>query len=165
MVARDECNATRINVSVRHESAPVVAEGQVLAVDEALRVTGSVLASDAEGDPLSFAIVGGSGAGVFSIDPASGALEATADLDLDSASYTLLVTASDGRLTSEPASVLVTLPARVTLCLGDQTLQVRRSWVPVGLDLGAQLGACEPPEESLLARLGRWLEGLLGRLG
>jgi len=168
VVARDECNATRITLSVRHDTAPVVAAGQVLTLDPDLRISGNVQAIDAEGDRLSYALVGGSAGDAFSIDPASGELQATPALRFDVSQYDLLVSASDGRLTSEPTDVVVLLPERVRVCLAGQTLLVPRAWAPTGLRLGAELGPCdapEPPRHAWLAQLGQWLAGLLRSLG
>jgi endo-1,4-beta-xylanase len=171
LVARDECSATRVTLAVRQETAPVIAEGQVIALGEDLRASSRVQASDAEGDAIAFALVGG-GADGFSIDPASGALQPTAALSFDAAQHSLLVTASDGRLTSEPVTVTVTLPQRVLMCVADQTLRVPRSWASLGLHLGAELGRCDGNtggatgaggDGSWLSQLGRWVERLLRR--
>jgi endo-1,4-beta-xylanase len=177
VVARDECNSTRVTLAVRHETAPVVAEGQVVALGEDLRPSSPVSASDAEGDALEFELIGGSGAGAFTIVASSGALQPSAGLRFDADEYSLLVTASDGRLTSEPATVVVTLPRRVLMCVAAQSVRVPRSWVPLGLHLGAELGRCgdgagasegnpggsATGDVSWLTQLGGWVDRLLGR--
>ena len=161
LVARDECAATTVTLSVRPETAPVVSPGQVLALDAELRADGNVQAVDAEGDTLSFAIAGGTGAGGFDIDAATGALTATASLALGERQQTLLITASDGRLTSEPEPITVTLPSQIAVCLGGENLLASRTWVPLGLELGAELGRCDEAEPSWFAGLSRWLDQLL----
>lgn len=153
LVARDECNATTVTLQVRRNTAPVVSGGQVLAVGADLEIDGTVQAVDAEGDVLSYAVVGGTGAGAFSIDPDTGELARADGLRFDRGEYTLLVTASDGRLTSEPEVVRVTMPSRVSMCFHGETVLARRNWVPVGLRLGAELGACEEERFSWLDRV------------
>jgi endo-1,4-beta-xylanase len=160
VVARDECNATRLPVEVLSNTAPVIQPGQVIELDSDLRSSGGVQALDAEGDALRYAIVGGA-ADAFSIDPESGALTPTSNLRFGAAELSLLVTASDGHLTSEPELVRVTLPPRVALCLSGQTLFARRSWVPVGLRLGAELGRCDASLPPWSVQLRGWLDRVL----
>ena len=161
LVARDECHPTSVTVTVHANTAPVVTPGQRLALDADLRVEGNVQASDADGDAPSFAIVGG--ATGFGIDAVTGAIETTGTPDLAAPELTLLVTASDGRLTSEPEPVTLTLPAQVAVCFGGESLLANRSWVPIGLQLGAELGRCAEGEPSWFAGLTRWLDQLLSR--
>jgi len=70
--------------------------------------------------------VGGSGADAFRIDAASGQLAPTSSLRWDSGEQTLLVTASDGRLTSEPELITLRLPQQAAPCFGGKTLLTPR---------------------------------------
>jgi endo-1,4-beta-xylanase len=144
VVARDECTPTRVHIALERpvNAAPVVAEGQVLTVDPDLVVSGSVGGTDAEGETLTFSVVGGSGAGLLSLDSPSGAVAFVGEPSFDLAAYTLLVVASDGHQNSAPTLVTVTLPARVRLCLAGHAELVPRRWVPLARLLGAEFGAC-----------------------
>jgi GH35 family endo-1,4-beta-xylanase len=162
VVARDECTPTSVTIGVlRPNTAPRVVEGQVIALDAQLVAAGGVSASDAEGDTLTFSIVGGTGATRFSIEPASGVLSVSAPLDFTRSEYTLDVVASDGREPSTPATLSVTLPSKVQLCLAGHTERVPRPWVSTALRLGADLGACTAPEGPWLATLQRLLDDWL----
>jgi endo-1,4-beta-xylanase len=164
LVARDECNSTPLLVEVHGNTAPVVSAGQLIALDAELQPAGSVQALDAEGDVLHYEIVGGSAADSFRIDPGTGALAPSRGLRLDAGEQTLLVTASDGELTSEPALVTITLPSRVALCAGGQTLLAPRSLASLALHLGAELGRCDTPPPSWTDSVRSWLLQLLQRL-
>jgi len=165
IVARDECTATPITVTVLTNTAPVVATGQTLTLDANLESAGNVLGSDAEGSALSYAVVGGTGASLFGIDAATGEVRATAPLPFGTATYTLLVTASDGELTSEPTLVAVELPRRARICLAKKTQVVPRAWLPLALHLGAKVGPCATTNESWLAPFQRLLDKVLERIG
>ena len=164
VVARDECTPTRVSITLNGPAngAPSIEEGQVLALDEDLVVQGGVAAFDADGDALSFALVGGSGEALFSVDPASGAVQRTALPRFDVAEYSLIVTASDGQLSSEPVVVDVVLPERVRVCFAGHTQLVPRALVPLALRVGARLGACGAPAEAGQNALQRWISTLLG---
>lgn len=166
VVARDECTPTRVTIAVSGpaNTAPLIEDGQALAMDEDLVVHGSVVGFDAEGDALSYALVGGSGEGVFSLDAASGEVRLVAQPRFDIAEYSLLVTASDGRDASAPGVVDVLLPDRVRLCVAGHTELVPRAWVPLALRLGAEIGACAQPDEEWQIALRRWIEALF-RIG
>jgi hypothetical protein len=144
VVARDECTPTRVTIAVSGppNTPPQVEDGQALEMDEDLVVHGGVVGFDAEGDALSYALVGGSGEGVFSLDAASGEVRRIALPRFDISEYSLLVTASDGRETSAPGVVDVLLPERVRLCVAGHTQLVPRAWVPLALGVGFQIGAC-----------------------
>lgn len=165
VVARDECTATTITVTVLANTAPVIAPGQVLTLDANLERAGNVLGSDAEGSALSYAVVGGTGASLLGIDAATGEVRALGPLPFAPTGYTLLVTASDGELTSEPTLVQVDLPRRVRICLAKKTRVVPRAWVPLALHLGGKVGPCATPNESWLAPFQRLLDRVLDRIG
>lgn len=164
VVAREECTPTRVSIALSgpQNTAPVVEPGQVLVLDADLAVHGSVFGVDADGDPLSFTLVGGSGDGLFSVDPASGEVQRVALPRFDVAEYSLIVTASDGQLTSEPAVVDVLMPERVRVCLAAHEQLVPRAVVPLALRIGAELGACTAPAEAWQSTLQRWISALLG---
>jgi hypothetical protein len=151
-----------IAVSGPANTAPEIEDGQVLEMDEDLVVHGSVVGFDAQGDALSYALVGGSGDEVFSLDAASGAVHRIALPRFDVAEYSLLVTASDGRETSAPGVVDVLLPERVRLCMAGHAELVPRAWVPLWLHFGAEIGACTQPAEEWQIALRRWIEALFG---
>ncbi|MGD9863062.1 MAG: DUF4082 domain-containing protein [Pseudodonghicola sp.] len=96
--------------------APVITSNGVLTVAENALSAGLVTATDADGDPLRFAIAGGADAALFSIDAATGRLvfqfapdyEAPADANGDN-TYELVVTASDGGGTPAQQDVTVTV--------------------------------------------------------
>jgi GH35 family endo-1,4-beta-xylanase len=164
VVARDECTPTRVTILVSGpaNTAPHIEDGQVIVLDEDLVAHSGVVGFDAEGDALSYALIGGSGQGVFSVDAASGEVSRIALPRFDVAEYSLIVTASDGQQTSEPGVVDVLLPERVRLCFAGHTELVPRPWVPLWLRFGAELGACEQPSEDWPIALRRWIESLFG---
>jgi hypothetical protein len=94
-------------------SAPSLAPGE-LPIAENETLVGRVLASDADGDTLTYTITGGADAGLFTIDAATGEVsflaapdfEAPADSDLDNR-YELVVEASDGYGGSTSATLRV----------------------------------------------------------
>jgi GH35 family endo-1,4-beta-xylanase len=166
VVARDECSGTRLTVAVqRPNSAPVVLAGQVLTMSADLTIAGSIVGADPEADPLTFSVLGGSGAGVLAVDPASGRVSVSAPPNFYASSQTLLVAASDGQLQSAPVSVEVTLPSAARLCLLGQTELAPRASVPLLLSLGAQLGACAVDTDTWLGQAQNWVQHLLGRRG
>ncbi|ARE42344.1 hypothetical protein RGUI_4318 (plasmid) [Rhodovulum sp. P5] len=83
--------------------APQIVSGPSVAIDENTTAVTTVVATDAEGDPLSFAIVGGDDAGLFQIDPTLGTLsfivapdfENPGDIDMDNV-YLVEVSVDDG---------------------------------------------------------------------
>lgn len=122
--ASDGSNTDRQTLSVTvgnlNDNAPVLtsyggAASVALAVDENLTLAATIVASDADGTPLTYTIAGGADAASFAIDPVSGALsflaapdfEAPADSDLDGV-YHVLVEAGDG-LTSVSQEFAITI--------------------------------------------------------
>ncbi|MEZ5741257.1 MAG: cadherin domain-containing protein [Burkholderiaceae bacterium] len=106
-----------IAVSDQNDTAPVVTPGQTLTIAENSpngSGVGVLVASDADltGGLQGWQITGGSGAGVFAIDAATGSVTVAdqAALDLETnPSFELLVTVSDGVQVSVPERVTVTL--------------------------------------------------------
>ncbi|HEU0099279.1 MAG TPA: cadherin domain-containing protein [Allosphingosinicella sp.] len=98
-----------LSIQVRDlEERPAITTGAALAVNEDSAFVARVAASDSDGDPISYAIVGGADASHFSIDAQTGDLsirasldyEAPADADGDNV-YEIVVRASDGQLADE----------------------------------------------------------------
>jgi endo-1,4-beta-xylanase len=145
VVARDECTPTPVHIAIvpSPNAVPRVPVGQLLELDADLVTADRVRAVDDDGDAFSFSVVGGSGAGVLSVDAASGAVQVVSQPSFDVGAHTLLVVASDGSGSSAPTLVTVALPERVRLCLAGHTVLVARPWVPLALLVGAELGACD----------------------
>ena len=108
--AKSTLHSIDIIVSDEDEAPTVTTTG--LVIDEVAAIgstVGVIVASDPESDPLTFAVVGGTGSGFFAINPASGELTLLAPLDHETdASYTLDVIAEDGVHTS-PATIVMTI--------------------------------------------------------
>jgi hypothetical protein len=102
---------------------------------------------------------------VFDVDPLTGQVLLIGVPSFDVGQYTLLVTASDGRVASAPTVVHVELPRQVRLCLAGHTELVARPWVPLWLRLGAELGSCANPGNPWQGRLLRLVDSVLDRLG
>lgn len=96
--------------------SPVLMSQSNFAVAENTANVGSIVASDADGDDVSYAITGGADAGAFEIDAQSGALrfadapdfEAPADADGDNI-FDVEVTADDGNGGSDSANIFVSV--------------------------------------------------------
>jgi hypothetical protein len=103
-----------VNLNDLIENTAPVVNNQVFAVNENSAngtVVGTVVASDAEGDPLNYSITAGNTGGAFAIGAASGALTVanSAALDFETTpSFALTVQVSDGSLT-DTATVTVNL--------------------------------------------------------
>lgn len=108
-----------ISVAVSNiNEAPVIAGGTTLSLEHAENATAvtTISATDVDGPSISYAIAGGNDAGLFAIDPNTGALtfvsspdfEAPADFGEDNF-YTLTVSASDGtNVVEQRVEILVT---------------------------------------------------------
>ena len=111
-----------INVAVDLDNTAPILNDVTFAVTEnsaANTTVGSVSATDAEGDTLTYSIVAGSQAGNFAIDPTTGEIITTVALDYEAIQqYILTVEVSDGKLTST-AMVTVNVTDVVDLVDGD----------------------------------------------
>ena len=103
--------AQALAISVTNvNEAPTIASSAGMAVSENGTAAGTVVAGDPDGTALSYSIVGGADAALFTIDAATGALsfvsapnyEAPADSNSDNA-YQVTVQASDGSLSATQA--------------------------------------------------------------
>ena len=115
VAASDGTNSTTravaITVTNLNDIAPQFTSGGAVTVNENLIATGYVAAaSDAEGDPVSFAIAGGADAALFVIDATTGALSfvSAPDFEAGQTSFTVDIAASDGT-NSSTRTVVVTL--------------------------------------------------------
>ncbi|MGA7964800.1 MAG: FG-GAP-like repeat-containing protein, partial [Gammaproteobacteria bacterium] len=92
-----------------HNHAPVVT-GTSLTVNENASGTGTVTATDAEQDPLTFAVATQPGHGTVSLDASTGGFTYTPSSNY-SGSDSFTVTATNGLETSAPATVSITVKA------------------------------------------------------
>ena len=97
-------------------SAPVFTSPVAFSAAENQTLVGTIVATDADGDAVGYAIVGGADAGLFRIDAATGELrfrvapdfEAPADAGSNNV-YNLIVSASDGKLAAVERALAVTV--------------------------------------------------------
>ncbi len=104
-----DSKAATIAITVKSVNTPPVASAGTLTTDENSAADGTLHASDADGDPLTFSIVNGPSHGsVKIVDASSGAYTYTPDQD-----YTgddgFTFQASDGQAASAPAAVTITV--------------------------------------------------------
>jgi Ca2+-binding RTX toxin-like protein len=101
---------TRTFSSTSANAAPVAPAAEfALDENEAATSLGTLVASDPNGDPLTFAITSGNDAGLFAIDLLTGALSTTAPLDFERAQFhDLSIAVSDGLLST-------TAPVRINV--------------------------------------------------
>ncbi len=97
-------NGTLIDIADIMNLAPEIGGPSTASVQENRpvgTVVASLSASDANGDAVTFSIVGGNAAGLFAIDPATGVISLASSPNFEalaSPSFTLTVSASDGKL-------------------------------------------------------------------
>ncbi|MDH3606772.1 MAG: Ig-like domain-containing protein, partial [Acidimicrobiia bacterium] len=108
-----------VTITIAPIDEPPVATSPVFPVIEDLPVgttIGAIPASDPEGLPLSFSLVGGDLLGQFTIDPITGDLILVSPLDFDvTPGYLLDVVVSDPGGNTAPASVIVVVTAAADL--------------------------------------------------
>lgn len=120
VTASDGVNATAqtlaITVANENDNGPVFQSAGSASIEENATAAFTAQATDADGDPLTYAIVGGADAALFTIDPGTGAVsfaaapdfEQAGDADADNV-YELEVSASDGTSSvNQTVSVTVT---------------------------------------------------------
>ena len=101
---------------------------------------GTVLATDRDDDPVSYAITGGNAAGKFDVSTSTGAITVAGELDHETVpSYTLTVEASDGRGGTDTTTVAITVtdvaedpppaPQGLVVTLADDTFGITWSAV------------------------------------
>lgn len=97
--------------SVEIVKAPPVASDGTLTTDENTPASGTLVASDPDGDPLSFSIVGQPGHGTVTLDdPSTGAYTYTPSQDF-SGSDSFTFKANDGQADSNTATISITVNA------------------------------------------------------
>jgi len=140
-----------IKVDNANDNPPAISAGQAFRIDDGYQQTIAALeASDPDDvNQIGFTtfsgwkIVGGNPGNVFSLNQA-GELEVSARrIDWRLAGYALVATVSDGVNTSQPATISVTIPARVLLCVEDVIqLKVPKQAAGIFVLLGADLETC-----------------------
>lgn len=105
-----------LTITVAANVAPVVDASQTFTIEEKSAMgleIGQLNAHDEDGDVFTaWTIVGGNTENAFAIDASTGVLTVNNELALDfetNASFTLMITVSDGYVTSAPAGVTVTV--------------------------------------------------------
>lgn len=120
--------------------APTV-EDLELFTDQGMPVDAQLAAADPEGDALTFSLALPTNDGTVAIDAATGALRFTPNPAF-SGTAQFAVVASDGRLNSDPAVIIVNVldrtgPALTAVQLGGVGILAERHPVPLGVSAGA----------------------------
>ncbi len=97
-----------VSLTVNPVNNAPVASGQTLATDEDTPLDGSVSATDVDGDPLTFAVTSQPSHGSLEFNPATGAFTYTPEANYNGTD-SFAFTASDGKATSDPATVALTV--------------------------------------------------------
>ncbi len=141
-----------INLTNANDNSPVITAGTSFALDGGnCSNLGKVAATDADDTNQpgftsfqNWQIVGGTGAGIFAINPSTG-MVTIANLTqevLSNNSFTLMVTVSDGTHTSEAQTVTVTLPNKITVCHNGRLISVSKFAAIGHLQHGDCIGSC-----------------------
>jgi hypothetical protein len=119
VLGEDGTNSVEADVTVEVldvNEAPLIEDQTFLAIGENSMVgsvAGIVQADDPEDQPITFAIVGGSGAAYFQIDPAMGVVTVSDSSGLDfetAASFDLIVEVTDSGDPAKSAQATITIP-------------------------------------------------------
>ena len=141
-----------INLVNANDNTPVVTPGMSFPLDGgSCSHLGQARATDADDTNQpgftsfqNWQIVGGTGAGIFAINASTGMIT-IADLshaDLNSSSYSLMVTVSDGLHTSAPQTVMVVIPDKITVCHKGKLISVSKMAAIGHLQHGDCIGSC-----------------------
>ena len=141
-----------INLTNANDNTPSITSGMRFSLDGGTcSQLGMARATDADDTNQpgfttfqNWQIVGGTGAGIFAINPSTG-MVTIADLqhvDLYNNSYTLTVTVSDGIHTSAPQTVTVTIPDKITVCHKGQLISVSKMAAIGHIQHGDCIGTC-----------------------
>lgn len=152
---RSTAEEVTVNVTNENDNTPVIGAAQSFRIDGGSRyVIGHAVATDADDTHQpgfttfqNWQIVGGSGASIFAIDAASGAIRISRPplINFKRTSYDLLLTVSDGASASASQAVTITIPNKVKVCFRGHDLVVPKLTAPLFLRLGGCLGTCSPP--------------------
>jgi endo-1,4-beta-xylanase len=145
-----------VNFTNDNDNAPSVTAGQTYRIDGGYRNQVAAIESSDPDDvnQLGFttfqgwAIVSGNTEQAFRLAPATGQLDVGRPLNIDyrRSSYTLGMTVGDGKFTSAPQPVSISIPSRLKMCLLNVLkLDVPKATAPLVIRLGGELGACRPP--------------------
>jgi hypothetical protein len=145
--------AIAINLTNVNDNTPAIPAGISFALDGgACNELGSITATDADdtNDPgfttWHWQLVGGTGAGIFAVNEATGKIT-IADLglaDLTRDSYTLLTTVSDGVYTSPVQTVTVIIPDKIKICHNGNGITTSKLAAIAHIRHGDCIGACAP---------------------
>lgn len=142
------------------DNRPEIVGGQSFSIDGGQKnVVGTVAASDPDldDDVGSWQIKGGTGAKLFEINPATGAISLGKWHRIDfvnTSEYSLTVMAGDGKRPSKDAEVKITIPAKVSVCTKVRNgysvkytaTSVNKAEVPGYLAQGSWVGTCPADE-------------------
>ncbi|MBC6401363.1 MAG: cadherin repeat domain-containing protein, partial [Ekhidna sp.] len=112
---------------VDENTAPVMADQTFTIAEDAGRgtVIGTIVASDAEMNSLTFAITSGNTGDVFAINPSSGAITVAGTLDFETdPNYTLTISVSDGNLSATADITVNVTDVNTAPAIADQTFSV-----------------------------------------
>jgi GH35 family endo-1,4-beta-xylanase len=125
------------------DTRPVVTAGQSFRIDGgACNVLGTVAGSDPDAATRpelavlqNWKILGGSGEGIFAVDPATGSISIAKPLDIDftRTSYEIVVSVSDGFKSSEPQTVTITIPRKIDVVHKGDAINIAKQAVPAHL--------------------------------
>ncbi|MDB5119128.1 MAG: uncharacterized protein JWN56_346 [Sphingobacteriales bacterium] len=141
-----------INLNNENDNAPVITGPLSFAIDgESNNLIGKLNASDADDvnkpgytSLVNWAIVGGSGSSLFSINPNTGVIMIASleNIDFNSHSYELLVKVSDGINESNPKQINVTISNNINVCHNGHVISISRNAVKAHIKHGCTLGSC-----------------------
>jgi hypothetical protein len=143
-----------INLTNANDNTPVVTAGKSFRLDGGnCSGVGYATATDADDSNeagfttfQNWQITGGTGKGIFAINPSSGAIT-IADLglaDISRSSYNLLVTVGDGVNTSAPETITVTIPDKLNVCHNGRVINVSKFAALAHILHGDCIGSCGP---------------------
>ena len=158
--------AVTINVTDVDETPsnnePVFSEGSSTSrsvlenIGSGVDIGSAVSATDADGDTLSYSI-GGTDASAFSIDSSTGQLSTSSSLDYETQnSYSVVITASDGSLTSSIDVTIDVIDANEApvFTAGSSTSRIVVENAAIGANIGTAVSATDEDGDNLTYSLG-----------
>jgi hypothetical protein len=155
-----------ISLTNANDNAPVVTSGQSFSLDDGScnELAGNLSATDADdtNEPgfttfQNWQIAGGTGAGIFAINAATGKISIanSSGIDFSNTSYTINVTVSDGLNTSAPEIVTITIADKIKICHKGNVISINKMDVPDHIAHGDCIAACTGgTDKGKSARLG-----------